>query len=194
LGSSRQPAPSSPSCLDVGRNPESAQAPAGRSLPPCVVDADGLKHLSGLSGWPEAVPEGTILTPHPGEMSLLTGSSKEAIQAERLDAARRSAREWGHIVVLKGAHTVIAEPAGRATILPFATPALARAGTGDVLAGVIVGLRAQGVPAFSAAVLGGYLHGRAGELAAATLGTTASVLASDVAAAIPQALAELQAG
>jgi len=176
------------------RSGASAQALPRRSLPPCVVDADGLKHLSALSGWPEAVPEGTILTPHPGEMSLLTGSSKEAIQAERLDAARRSAREWGHIVVLKGAHTVIAEPAGRATILPFATPALARAGTGDVLAGVIVGLRAQGVPAFSAAVLGGYLHGRAGELAAATLGTTASVLASDVAAAIPQALAELQAG
>ncbi|HLF37665.1 MAG TPA: NAD(P)H-hydrate dehydratase [Anaerolineales bacterium] len=175
------------------RSGASAQALPGRSLPPCVVDADGLKHLSALAGWPEAVPEGTILTPHPGEMSLLTGSSKEAIQAERLDAARRSAREWGHIVVLKGAHTVIAEPAGRATILPFATPALARAGTGDVLAGVIVGLRAQGVPAFSAAVLGGYLHGRAGELAAATLGTTASVLASDVAAAIPQALAELQA-
>jgi NAD(P)H-hydrate epimerase len=175
------------------RSGASAQAFAGRSLPPCVVDADGLKHLSALSGWAEAVPEGTILTPHPGEMSLLTGSSKEKIQAERLDAARRSAREWGHIVVLKGAHTVIAEPAGRATILPFATPALARAGTGDVLAGVIVGLRAQGVPAFSAAVLGGYLHGRAGELAAATLGTTASVLASDVAAAIPQALAELQA-
>jgi NAD(P)H-hydrate epimerase len=175
------------------RSGASAQASAGRSLPPCVVDADGLKHLSALPGWPEALPDGTILTPHPGEMSLLTGGSKESIQAERLDAARRSAHEWGHIVVLKGAHTVIAEPAGRAMILPFATPALARAGTGDVLAGVIVGLRAQGVPAFSAAVLGGYLHGRAGELAAASLGTTASVLATDVAAALPRALAELQA-
>jgi NAD(P)H-hydrate epimerase len=182
-----------PQSVSGGRSGASAEASAGRSFPPCVVDADGLKHLSGLPGWPEALPDGTILTPHPGEMSLLTGSSKESIQAERLDEARRSARAWGHIVVLKGAHTVIAEPAGRAMILPFATPALARAGTGDVLAGVIVGLRAQGVPAFSAAVLGGYLHGRAGELAAASLGTTASVLATDVAAALPRALAELQA-
>jgi len=76
-------------------------------------------------------------------------------------------------------------------VLPFATPALARAGTGDVLAGAIVGLRAQGVKAFEAAVLGAYLHGRAGELAAQEVGTTASVLAGEVAEALPMALAEL---
>jgi len=164
----------------------------GRELPPCVVDADGLKHLGGLADWPQALPAGTILTPHPGEMSLLTGRPKEEIQAERLEAAQGWARHWGKVVVLKGAHTIVAEPGGRASILPFATPALARAGTGDVLAGAIVGLRAQGVPAFSAAVLGGYLHGRAGEIAASNLGTSASVLASDVAEAIPRAIAELQ--
>ena len=168
-----------------------AKASTSRQLPPCVVDADGLKHLSSLADWPQALPAGTILTPHPGEMSLLTGRPKQEIQAERLQAAQGWAHQWGQIVVLKGAHTIVAEPGGRATILPFATPALARAGTGDVLAGAIVGLRAQGVPAYSAAVLGGYLQGRAGELAAASLGTSASVLASDVADAIPQAIAEL---
>ncbi len=163
-----------------------------QELPPCVIDADGLKHLSHIADWPRALPAGAILTPHPGEMSLLTGKPKEEIQGDRLEAARGWARQWGQMVVLKGAHTIVAEPGGRASILPFATPALARAGTGDVLAGAIVGLRAQGVQAFSAAVLGGYLHGRAGELAAANVGSSASVLASDVADAIPQALAELQ--
>jgi len=176
-------------------SPASALKPsADQWLPPCVVDADGLKHLSSLTNWPGSLPAGTVLTPHPGEMSLLTGRPKAEIQAARLEVAQAWARQWGQIVVLKGAHTIVAEPGGRATILPFATPALARAGTGDVLAGAIVGLRAQGVPAFSAAVLGGYLHGRAGELAAANLGTSISVLASDVADAIPQALAELQSG
>ena len=163
------------------------------SLPPCVVDADGLKHLAGIPGWPQTLPAGTVLTPHPGEMSILSGTPKEEIQADRLEAARRWAKQWAHVVVLKGAHTVVADPGGRATILPFATPALARAGTGDVLAGILVGLRAQGVRAYEAAVLGAYLHGRAGELAAERAGTTASVLASDVAAGIPRALAELEA-
>ena len=97
-------------------------------------------------------------------------------------------------MALKGAFTVVAAPNGRAAVLPFATPALARAGTGDVLSGVITALRGQGLPAFEAAVLGAYLHGRAGELAAEILGTSASVLAGDVADALPDALAELQEG
>jgi len=90
-------------------------------------------------------------------------------------------------------HTVIAHPGGRTAVLPFATAALARAGTGDVLAGAIVGLRAQGLKPFEAAVLGGYLHGRAGEIAAERLNGSDGVLAGDVADALPAAIAEVRA-
>jgi NAD(P)H-hydrate epimerase len=124
-------------------------------------------------------------------MAALTGLQVDEIQADRRGAASRSAKDWGHVVVLKGAFTVVAGPDGRVTILPIATPALARAGTGDVLAGAIAGLRAQGVPAFDAAVAGAWLHGRAGLAAAAKLGTAASVLAGDVLDSIRTALRDL---
>jgi len=133
-----------------------------------------------------------VLTPHPGEMSALTGRSREQIQNDRPGTAIRYAREWNATVVLKGAFTVAAAPDGRCAISPFATPALARAGTGDVLAGVIGGLIAQGVDGWPAAVLGAYLHGRAGELAAARLGDPASVLAGDVALSLADAIAEIR--
>jgi hydroxyethylthiazole kinase-like uncharacterized protein yjeF len=149
-------------------------------LPPMVVDADGLKLLQRLPDWPRRLPPLTVLTPHPGEMSVLTGLPKEAIQADRLGLAQRCSREWGHIVVLKGAFTVIAAPEGETAIIPVATPALARAGTGDVLAGLIAGLRAQGVEAFEAAVAGAWIHAYAGLQAIEQLGNPASVLAGDV--------------
>jgi NAD(P)H-hydrate epimerase len=150
------------------------------SLPPLVCDADGLKLLAQLPGWPARLPALAVLTPHPGEMAVLTGLSRDEIQADRLGVVRRFAKEWGHVVVLKGAFTVIASPDGRSTVIPVATPALARAGTGDVLAGLIVGLRAQGVAAFPAAVDGAWIHAQAGLRAAEALGNTASVLPSDV--------------
>lgn len=159
---------------------------------PTVVDADGLRHLSQIEDWHKKLIAPAILTPHPGEMSVLTGLSKEAIQSNRQEVASRSAKEWGHVVVLKGAFTVIASPDGRMTIIPVATPALARAGTGDVLAGLIVGLRAQGLDAYDAAVAGAFIHAQSGLLAAETLGTTASVLASDVLDAIADVIAELE--
>jgi NAD(P)H-hydrate epimerase len=96
-------------------------------------------------------------------------------------------------VVLKGAFTVIAEPEARTCVLPIATSALASAGTGDVLAGVILGLRGQGVPAYEAACLGAYLHGRAGQLAALMLGNEASVMAGDLADSLSDAINELLA-
>lgn len=163
-------------------------------LPAMVVDADGLKQLAKIEAWHERLPAAAILTPHPGEMSVLTGRSTTQIQDDRLASAQQWAKTWGHVVVLKGAHTVIADPAGGATVLPFATPALARAGTGDVLAGVLAGLRAQGMGPSEAAVLGGYLHGRAGVLAADELGSTASVVASDVASMLSQVFWELETG
>lgn len=162
-------------------------------LPPTVLDADGLKLVTQIPEWWKRLPRATVLTPHPGEMAVLTGETKESIQADRVQTARHWAAEWGHVVVLKGAFSVVASPDGAAAVLPFATAALARAGTGDVLAGAIVGLLAQGVLPYQAAVLGAYLHARAGEIAAEELETTASVLAGDVADALPAALSELGA-
>ncbi len=161
------------------------------SIPPCVIDADGLKLLSQLENWYSYLPKNAILTPHPGEMALMTGESINEIQEDRVAAARKWAKTWGHIVVLKGAFTVVAAPSGEATVIPIATPALARAGTGDVLAGAIAGFRAQGVEAYPSAILGSYIHGRAGEFAAEVVGTTASVLAGDVANALPSVLFDL---
>jgi NAD(P)H-hydrate epimerase len=149
-------------------------------LPPMIFDADGLKLLAKIPDWDKLLPAPAILTPHPGEMAVLTGLSKEEIQADRQGLASKYAREWGHVVVLKGAFTVVAAPDGRVTIIPVASPALARAGTGDVLAGLIVGLRAQGLDAFEAAVAGAWIHAQAGLYAADDLGTTTSVLAGDV--------------
>ncbi|GAB4578020.1 MAG: bifunctional ADP-dependent NAD(P)H-hydrate dehydratase/NAD(P)H-hydrate epimerase [Anaerolineales bacterium] len=149
-------------------------------LPPLVVDADGLKLLSQLPGWPQRLPPSSILTPHPGEMAILTGLPTAELQTNRLARAERFAKEWGQIVVFKGAFTVIAAPDGRTALVPIATPALARAGTGDVLAGMLAGLRAQGMSAFDAAVAGVWLHGQAGLHAEHALGNSAAVLAGDV--------------
>jgi len=160
-------------------------------LPPLVVDADGLNLLARMDGWPTRIPSGSILTPHPGEMARLMGCSVADVQADRVAVARRQAREWGHVVVLKGAFTVVAAPDGRTVLEPFANPALATGGTGDVLAGIIVALRAQGLGPFEAAAAGAYLHGLTGELARRHLGA-AGVAAGDLPPLIPQAISILQ--
>lgn len=159
---------------------------------PLVLDADGLRHLSQIKGWHKNLSAPAVLTPHPGEMSALTGLSSGEIQSNREEIARQYAQEWGHVVVLKGAFTVVAAPDGNCTIIPVATPALARAGTGDVLAGLIVGLLAQGLEPYGAAVAGAFIHAQAGLFAAEELGATASVLASDVLDAIPEVIGELE--
>lgn len=161
-------------------------------LPPLVVDADGLKLLGQIKDWHTKIPAPAILTPHPGEMAALTALSKELIQEKRQEIAAQYARTWGHVVVLKGAFTVVASPDGRTTIIPVASPALARAGTGDVLAGLIVGLRAQGLEAYEAAVAGAWIHAQSGLYAADDLGTTASVLAGDVLHSISDVLSDLE--
>jgi NAD(P)H-hydrate epimerase len=157
-------------------------------LPPLVIDADGLKLLAQLPDWPSRLPPNSVLTPHPGEMSILTNLPKETIQSDRLSTAEQFSRQWGHVVVLKGAVTVIAAPDGRTAVIPVATPALARAGTGDVLSGLIAGLRAQGVEPFCAAASGAWIHAFAGLRAGLNLGNSASVLAGDVLKAIPEVL------
>jgi NAD(P)H-hydrate epimerase len=161
------------------------------SLPPLVLDADALNILSQQTEWWKLLPPHCILTPHPGEMARLTGSTTAEVQASRLEVAGEMAAKWGQIVLLKGAHTIIAAPDGRTMVLPFANPALAKAGSGDVLAGAIVGLQAQGVDAFEAAVAGAYLHGLAGEIARECLGATA-VVAGDLLGFLPMAIREVR--
>ncbi|MBN1919870.1 MAG: NAD(P)H-hydrate dehydratase [Anaerolineae bacterium] len=163
------------------------------ALPPLIVDADGLNILSALPEWPQLLPPGSILTPHPGEMRRLMGQEKAAPEAERQELARQYAEEWGQVVVLKGAFTVIAAPDGRAVISPFANAGLASAGMGDVLAGTIIALRAQGLNAFEAAATGVYLHGLAGELLREQSGD-AGLAASDVARSLPEVLWRLKRG
>lgn len=161
-----------------------------QKLPPLVIDADALNLLSELDDWWKLLPPDTIITPHPGEMARLAKSSTADIQSDRWKAAEKAA-EWKVNLVLKGAHTLIANPEGRVTALPFKSDALSTAGTGDVLAGLITGLVGQGVKPYDAAVLGGYVHGLAGNLAADEVGNTCSVVAGDVLAAISKALTVL---
>jgi NAD(P)H-hydrate epimerase len=162
-------------------------------LPPLVVDADALNILAGFEKWWERVPANSILTPHPGEMARLMDqeADRDAIQADRWGTARRMAKAWNQVVALKGAFTVVAAPDGRVDVSPFANPGLASGGTGDVLAGAIVGLLAQGLAPFDAAVAGVYLHGLAGELVRAELGN-AGMVASDLLPALPDAISLLK--
>jgi hydroxyethylthiazole kinase-like uncharacterized protein yjeF len=178
----------------IGFLPHSTtEEPRRPELPPLVVDADGLNALAMIDGWWKGLPSDTILTPHPGEMARLMGGKTTAkdIQADREGIARRMAAEWGVVMVLKGAFTVVATPDGRVMILPFANPGLATAGSGDVLAGAIVGLRAQGMGAFEASVSGAFLHGLAGELASAELGDMGMV-AGDLPSRLPLALQRIR--
>ncbi len=163
------------------------------TLPPLVVDADGLNALAAVDGWWKLLPRETILTPHPGEMARLMAGTVTAreIQADREGVAQRMAAEWGVVLVLKGAFTVVAGPEGQVMVLPFANSALATAGSGDVLAGAIVGLRAQGMGAFEAAVAGAYVHGLAGEMARAELGDM-GVVAGDLPPRLPLALQRIR--
>jgi hydroxyethylthiazole kinase-like uncharacterized protein yjeF len=160
-------------------------------MPRCVVDADGLNALARVSDWTERLPAETILTPHPGEMARLMGCETKEVQADRIGCAIQMADKWGHVVVLKGAHSVVAAPGGQVSVLPFANPAMATAGSGDVLAGAIVGMRAQGLASFEAALVGAYLHGLSGELARDALGD-AGVVAGDLMGLLPLAIARLK--
>ena len=166
---------------------------SGRRLPPTVVDADGLNTLAQTPQWWQHLAETAILTPHPGEMARLTGKSTRDVQADRIGIAVESAARWNKIVVLKGAHTIVAYPDGRTMLSPFANPGLATAGTGDVLAGCIAGLLSQGASLEDAASLGVYLHGLTGERVRDRLGDTGMV-ASDLLPELPLAIRSLREG
>jgi len=153
----------------------------------CVIDADALNCLAQQPRWHEKLRRPAVLTPHPGEMARLLGSTVAGVQDDRLNVAMRAAADWRQTVVLKGAHTVVASPAGRGAVSPYANPLLASAGTGDVLAGAIAGLLAQGLDPFDAAGCGVYLHGLAAEELSEELGDR-GLLAGDLLPALPRAI------
>lgn len=195
-----------PACSALLLGPGWGREPATRDLllhllrqrpdpcPPLVIDADGLNILSEIDQWWTLLPPNTVITPHPGEMARLCGLDTAAVQASRWSIAAQKAAEWNLTLLLKGAHTLIAAPDGALAALPFKTDALAKAGTGDVLAGMIAGLLAQGSSPFDAAVAGSYVHGLAGERAARWSGSARSVTASDVLDAIGQAFQLIEDG
>jgi hydroxyethylthiazole kinase-like uncharacterized protein yjeF len=162
--------------------------PTESDAAPVVLDAEALRSIATVDAWWTAVQRPAVLTPHVGEFARLRTGSGGEVAADgdladddeaRVAAARDAATTWGQVVVLKGARTVIAAPDGEVAIAPFENPALATGGTGDVLAGAIGALLAQGLAPFVAARLGVYLHGAAGEAARERLGD-AGLLASDL--------------
>lgn len=162
-----------------------------RQGPPLVVDGGGLNILAGRKGWSTDLQRSVVLTPQPGEFARLTGSPVGASDEERAGRAHEAARLFGAVVVLKGARTVVAG-AGVVAGSRVATSLLATAGSGDVLAGTIGSLLAQGLQPFDASVLGVYLHARAGERMAETLGDS-GLLASELPYQIALARRELSA-
>ncbi len=163
----------------------------GFNQPNLVFDADALKLLPNIKNWYQMLKQMAVLTPHPGEMAVLTGLTVKEVQKDRESVAKIFSVKWGHVVVLKGAVTIIASPSGRTAFIPIATPALASAGTGDVLSGMITGLIAQGMQVFDAAVAGAWLHAQAGVTAAMKQGQTISITASDVIDQIPLVLKDI---
>jgi ADP-dependent NAD(P)H-hydrate dehydratase / NAD(P)H-hydrate epimerase len=155
---------------------------------PLVLDADALTHphspvLSRVeaAGGPQPSRSEWVLTPHAGELARMLGVDREAVEAEQLQHVRVAADRFGCVVLLKGRHTLVAEPAGRVRVNPTGRPWLATAGAGDVLAGICGALLAAGLGPFDAASVAAWLHGAAGTVA----GADGPVVAADVAAAVP---------
>jgi hydroxyethylthiazole kinase-like uncharacterized protein yjeF len=164
-----------------------------RCASPLLIDADGLNALAPAADAPGAIdllrrPHATVVTPHPGEMARLLGSSARDVQKRRLETARTLAVETGAVVVLKGQRTLVCEASGRAAVNPTGNAGMATAGTGDVLTGVIGALVARGGSAWLSATTGVYLHGLAGDIAARRFGVE-SLMAGDLVDALAEAIA-----
>ena len=177
----------------LGRTPgalEFARTAAREVKLPMLLDADGLNAHAGALGSLAARDAPTVLTPHAGELARLLESDSASVGARRLESARRTASEAGAIVVLKGDDTLVAAPDGRVAVSRGGASALATAGTGDVLSGVIGAFLAKRMDPFGAACAGVFVHARAGQLAAREIGLE-GVIASDVIAVLPRARASL---
>jgi hydroxyethylthiazole kinase-like uncharacterized protein yjeF len=177
----------------LGRDPQSfelARALTDRAEVALVLDADGLNAHAGRLGDLARRRAPTVLTPHAGELARLLELDSSEIESERLRHVRVAAERSGAVVALKGDDTLIADPDGRVAVSQGGSPALATAGTGDVLTGVISALLAQGLDAFLAAAAGVWLHAQAGRVAARQVGAAEGVIASDVIASLPAARAD----
>ena len=168
-----------------------ARQMVARSRAPMVLDADGISAFAGDAKALRARDSHLVLTLHPGELARLLGVATEAVTADRWGHARRAARETSAVVVLKGRQTLIADPALGTWVNPTGNPGMASGGSGDVLTGLVAALLAQGLDPPSAARLGVYVHGRAGDLAAEKWGET-SLAASDLIAELGATFQSLQ--
>jgi ADP-dependent NAD(P)H-hydrate dehydratase / NAD(P)H-hydrate epimerase len=174
----------------LGRDPgsvELAHEALGAIEAPLVLDADGLNAFAGELGALAARDAPTILTPHAGELARLLGGSAEQVAAHRLGSAREAARAAGAVVVLKGDDTIVSD-GERVAVNALSAPALATAGSGDVLSGMIAALLARGLEPFAAACAAVLAHARAGRAAAERIGSAESVIATDVIDSIPAAM------
>jgi len=160
-----------------------------RAGKPAIVDADGLNALADDPALLAGLGVPLLVTPHPGEMARLCGTTTADVQADRLGIAVAKARAWNATVVLKGARTVVADPAAPPAIVPVGNPGLATGGTGDVLAGLCGALLAGGLSPAAAGRVGAFVHGRAGDLAAARFGER-GLVAGDLGEAIGEVWAE----
>jgi NAD(P)H-hydrate epimerase len=171
----------------LGRDPASFELVrelVGGIAAPLVVDADGLNAFAGRVGRLAAREAATILTPHAGELGRLLGCDAEEIGARRLRCAREAAEAAAAVVVLKGDDTIVTDGA-RIAVNAISAPALATAGSGDVLSGILAALLARGLDPFAAACAAVVAHARAGREAAARVGAAESVIATDVIDSIP---------
>jgi NAD(P)H-hydrate epimerase len=170
------------------RTLEFARATAREAEVALLLDADGLNAHAGRLDSLKARTAPTVMTPHAGELARLLDTDSAAVAAHRLAYVRRAAEESGAIVLLKGDDTLVAEPAGRVGVSRGGSPALATAGTGDVLSGVIGALLAKRMDPFHAACAGVFIHAEAGRVAAQRIGPE-GVIASDVIGLLPTVLA-----
>ncbi len=157
---------------------------------PMVIDADGLNALSRDSSILAKIKLPCVITPHPGEMSRLAGVNVEDVQSSREGLAKKFAKKFNVIVVLKGAGTVVANPKEKVYVNNTGNPGMATAGSGDVLTGIIAGFIAQKIEIFSAAKAAVFIHGLAGDIAAKEKGEI-SLIARDILTKIPEALKQV---
>jgi hydroxyethylthiazole kinase-like uncharacterized protein yjeF len=159
---------------------------------PLVIDADGITAVASRPDILKECKSSVVLTPHPGEMARLVGTTTQKVQDDRIGVAKAFATTYGCIVVLKGNKTIISTPAGEVYINPTGNPGMASGGTGDILTGMIGGLLAQGFSPLEAATWGVYLHGLAGDIAVRNIGE-APLIAGDIIDYLPDAFKEVKA-
>ncbi len=180
----------------ISRNPETSEfvrTIVQKSEALLVLDADGLNAFAGLAGELDGKGKSLVITPHPGEMARLAGTTVMAVQRDRINLARNFAREHNLIAVLKGHRTLVAKPDGEVWVNATGNPGMATGGTGDILTGMVAGMLAQNPQRIFEAVMAAvFLHGRAGDVAKETMGEQ-SLVATDLVGGLPEAFRRARA-